>query len=182
MERLFRRAGLSLSMSEGFHPKPRMSFPSALAVGIAGNDEVMELELSQEMTADEVLAALQGHLPPGLSIKSVEILPPGTKKAAVGHVTFEVPVPQERRDGLGERIGRLMAAPTHIVERDEERGPIDVRAYLEELSLAEGVLRMRLRVTPQGAARPREVLRALEMEDLESLGSQLSRTCVELEP
>ena len=32
-ERLFRRAGVALSMSEGFHPKPRMSFPSALAVG-----------------------------------------------------------------------------------------------------------------------------------------------------
>ena len=33
MERLFRRAGLQLGMSEGFHPKPRMSFPSALNVG-----------------------------------------------------------------------------------------------------------------------------------------------------
>ena len=30
------------SMSEGFHPKARMSFPSALALGIQGADEVME--------------------------------------------------------------------------------------------------------------------------------------------
>ncbi len=52
LERLFRRAELPLGMSEGFHPKPRMSFPSALAVGIAGTDEVMELELSQQRTAD----------------------------------------------------------------------------------------------------------------------------------
>ena len=35
-ERLFRRAGVPLGMTEGFHPKPRMNFPSALAVGIAG--------------------------------------------------------------------------------------------------------------------------------------------------
>ena len=34
-ERWFRRAGVALRRSEGFHPKPRMSFPSALAVGIA---------------------------------------------------------------------------------------------------------------------------------------------------
>ena len=42
LERLFRRAGLALSFSEGFHPKPRMTFPLALAVGIEGVDEVME--------------------------------------------------------------------------------------------------------------------------------------------
>ncbi|HBO42708.1 MAG TPA: hypothetical protein DD670_01970 [Planctomycetaceae bacterium] len=36
MERLFRRAELPLGMSQGFHPKPRMSFPTALALGIGG--------------------------------------------------------------------------------------------------------------------------------------------------
>jgi radical SAM-linked protein len=40
-ERLFRRAGVALSMTEGFHPKPRINFPSALAVGIAGMDELL---------------------------------------------------------------------------------------------------------------------------------------------
>ena len=29
-------------MSEGFHPKPRISFPSALGLGITGRQEVME--------------------------------------------------------------------------------------------------------------------------------------------
>jgi radical SAM-linked protein len=59
-ERLIRRAGLPLSMTEGFHPKPRMNFPSALAVGITGLDEVVELELCEERTAEELLE----HLPP----------------------------------------------------------------------------------------------------------------------
>ena len=50
-ERLLRRAGVTLRMSQGFHPKPRMTFPSALAVGIEGTDEVMELELAESCTA-----------------------------------------------------------------------------------------------------------------------------------
>lgn len=181
MERLFRRASLSLSMSEGFHPKPRMSFPSALAVGITGCDEVMELELSEEMTADAVQAALVPHLPPGLSIKSVEVMPPGARKAAVRSVTFEVPVPPLRDDELRRQVARLWDAPSHVVERDEDRGPIDVRSYLDGLTLEGDLLRIRLRVTPLGTARPREVLRALGVEDLESLGFLLSRTAVELE-
>ena len=35
-ERAFRRAALPLGMSEGFHPKPRMSIPAALGLGIEG--------------------------------------------------------------------------------------------------------------------------------------------------
>ena len=44
-ERLLRRAGLQLAFSQGFHPKPRISFPSALALGIEALDEVVELEV-----------------------------------------------------------------------------------------------------------------------------------------
>jgi uncharacterized protein (DUF2344 family) len=43
LERLFRRAGLALKMSEGFHPKPRLSFPLPMAVGTTGLDEVREV-------------------------------------------------------------------------------------------------------------------------------------------
>ena len=39
-ERWLRRAGLPLRRSEGFHPKPKLSFPLAMALGIAGLDEV----------------------------------------------------------------------------------------------------------------------------------------------
>ena len=77
LERLFRRAGLSLGMSEGYRPKPRMNFPLALAVGIEGRREVMELEVNEAPPADELLARLRAQAPPGLRIESLEVLPPG---------------------------------------------------------------------------------------------------------
>jgi radical SAM-linked protein len=181
LERLFRRAELPLGMSEGFHPKPRMSFPSALAVGIAGTDEVMELELCQERTAEEILAALRPHLPPGLAINSLELMPEGARKAQVRFVQFELPVPAERCAEAARRVDRLWGEETHVVEREEGRGPVDVRSYIDRLELDGERLRMRLRVTGEGAARPREVLQALGLEDLESQGFYLSRTAVELE-
>jgi len=79
--RLFRRGGLELSKSEGFHPKPRFSVPSALAVGLGGAGEVVELELAKDMKADEILAAVQPHCPEGLAILAAEMLPQGTAKA-----------------------------------------------------------------------------------------------------
>lgn len=182
MERLFRRAGLSLSMSEGFHPKPRMSFPSALAVGIAGEDEVMELELSTETTSDELRAVLEPHLPPGMTIKHVEIMPEGAKKAAVNRVTFEVRLPAECLEEAAAGISKLLAAETSIVEREAGKGPIDLRPYIEELALAGDMLRMQLKVTPLGSARPREVLGALGLAHVEGLGFEMARTVVELQP
>src|SRR5687768_4212376 len=70
-ERLFRRMGLRLSMSEGFHPKARMTFPSALALGIAAHDEVMELELAEPADAADLAARFTALAPPGLVVFDV---------------------------------------------------------------------------------------------------------------
>ena len=182
MERLFRRGGLRLGMSQGFHPKPRMSFPSALAVGIAGCDEVMELELAQTRTAEQLRRQLEPHAPPGLTLKSIEILPSGTKKARVRSLTYRMPVPPPRHREAAQRVAELLARRCHRIGRPNRRTTIDLRQCLESLTLADGVLQMRLRPYPHGTPSPREVLTVLEMADLQREGFPLTRTGVELQP
>ena len=180
MERLFRRVGLPLSFSEGFHPKPRMTFPLALAVGIEGDDEVMELELAETTTAEELLRRLAPHAPPGLAFRAVEVLPEGSKKASVHSVTYEAPIPAPDQAGLGRRIESLLAASSRPIERARGRAPIDLRPLLSELTFAEGVLKMRLHVDSRGSVGPREVLAALGLAGIERQGSHLRRTAVEI--
>ncbi|MHC4178908.1 MAG: TIGR03936 family radical SAM-associated protein, partial [Planctomycetota bacterium] len=153
-ERLFRRAGLPLAMSQGFHPKPRMTFPSALAVGIEAVDEVLELEVTESCDASELARRLIPHAPPGLTFKSVEVLPEGAKKARLRSLTYQVPIPQRSRDGLAERIDHLMAGSHCPIQRPNRRTAVDLRPLLEELSLREGVLRIRLRADGGGTAGP----------------------------
>ena len=181
LERLFRRAGLPLGMSQGFHPKPRMTFPSALAVGIEGIDELMEFELAEASTAEEVLARLRPHTPPGLTLKSVEVLPEGSQKARVRSVSYQVPIPPQCRAEVCDRIDRLMAGSSHPIRRPNRLTPVDLRPLLEELTLREGVLLMRLRIDGRGSARPREVLSALGLADLELQGVHLTRAAVEVQ-
>ncbi len=180
MERLFRRAGLTLGMSEGFHPKPRMSFPSALAVGIEGRDEVMELELAESYAVEELAERLRGHALPGLEFHTLELLAPGTPKAQLRSGTYQVPIPATCQAELAERVERLWAAASWPIQRPRGRAPLDLRPFLEELTLADGVLTIRLRIDPQGSASPRDVLAALGLADLEHQGSYLTRTTVEL--
>jgi radical SAM-linked protein len=182
LERLFRRAGLRLEMSEGFHPKPRVSFPSALALGIEGRDEVVELELAEPVDAESLLERLRAHAVDGLGFRGAELLPPGTKKAQVQSVTYEAAIPAARRAETADRAGRLWDSPRSVVPRGDGGPEVDVRAALAELTLVEGRLRMRLRASPQRSAGPRDVLAALGLADLLEQGFPVVRTAVELQP
>lgn len=179
-ERLFRRAGLALSFSEGFHPKPRMTFPLALAVGIEGVDEVMEVELAEPYDAEELRRRLTLQAPPGLEFHAIDVLPEGHRKAQVRSAVYEVPIPNACNPVLREGIGRLLAAESWPIERARNRASIDLRPLVSELTLEENVLRMRLRVSQQGSVGPREVLSALNAGDIERQGGRLCRTAVEV--
>jgi radical SAM-linked protein len=181
LERLFRRAGLSLGMSEGYRPKPRMNFPLALAVGIEGRREVMELELNETPTADELLARLQSQALPGLRFESLEVLPPGGRKAHAVSASYEIAIPQSRLPGLEAAVQGLRSASSCMVRRPNRSAPIDLCATLLGLALQGDTLEMRLKTDPGGSAGPRDVLAALGLEDLEHDGIALTRTDVEID-
>jgi radical SAM-linked protein len=179
-ERLFRRAGLTLSFSEGFHPKPRMTFPLALAVGIEGVEEVMEIELAERYTAEELRQRLTPHAPPGLEFHNIDILPEGCKKVKVQSVSYDAAIPPSRQNGLSERIERLLHATSWPIERSHGRAAIDLRPLVSELALCDGLLQMRLHVDQNGSVGPREVLSALDLADIEHEGVCLRRNAVEV--
>ena len=182
LERLFRRGGLPLAMSQGFHPKPRMTFPLALAVGIEGREEVMEVELTEPVEAGAVLAGLRPLAPPGLELLRAELLPPGTRKARVTAAEYRLALGALRPAALEESVGRLLAAGAWPLQRPRRSTPIDLRASLLALELAGDVLAMRLRLAGGGSAGPRDVLAALGLGDLERQGARLVRTALELAP
>jgi len=181
-ERLFRRAGLPLAMSQGFHPKPRMSFPAALAVGIEGLDEVMEIELAEAITAEALLERLTACHVPGLDFHRVEVLPPGAggNKASVARVSYEIDVSSEREDEIARRVAELLASRRFPIQRPNRSRSIDLLEFLEALKLHEGILLMTFRVTQQANPGPRDVLRALGLDEFERHGACLRRTKVEL--
>jgi radical SAM-linked protein len=180
-ERLFRRAGVALSMTEGFHPKPRINFPSALAVGIAGLDELLEVDLAEMHTSDSLRASIEPQLPPGMALGAIEVLPAPDRKAQVTHVTFEQTIPADRLSALGARLVWLLAQSEFVIAREGRAAPLDLRPLINDLTMHGEVLRMRLNVGRDGSARPREVLAALQVPDLENEGYYLTRTSVEIE-
>lgn len=179
-ERTFRRAALPLSMSEGFHPKPRISFPSALALGIEGTDEVMEFELSEILAAEMLLQRIAEQAPPGLEIICVKAIEPGNGKAKLHRVTYEMAVPAERQETVEERIRQITEQANCPIQREGRVEPIDLKATLDKLEFCGGVVRFRLFADRAGSVRPREVLQAIGVDSLEQEGYCLKRSRVEI--
>ncbi|HQU45010.1 MAG: hypothetical protein B7Z73_11455 [Planctomycetia bacterium 21-64-5] len=179
-ERIFRRAGVALRMSEGFHPKPRMVFASALAMGVIGADEVLDVELADAWSVEQLRPALTARLLDGLSIKSLEILPADAPRSRVERVTYALTVPAERRAALAERLHGSPLAPLGgplAPQAEPRRGPV---GFVEQIELTGDRLQFTARVTPQGTTRPRELLAWLGLDDLDEQGVYLTRTTVEL--
>ena len=65
--RAFRKSGTPLLYSNGFNPKPRVSFPSALPVGVESECEFLLFSLTEERAPDELLAQLRSILPGDLA-------------------------------------------------------------------------------------------------------------------
>ena len=181
VERLFRRAGVALCESEGFHPKPRVHYPASLALGMTGLDEVLEADLADDsIQPGDLLVRLNGHSVPGLEFTAAECLTIQGKKGQPRVLQFEVSLPNDRAAEIGDKVADFLAATMWISQRDKK--PVDIRRLVEELSIVDGQLTMRLRVVNEAGARPRDVLEALGLSVDETLELDITRTHVEMAP
>ena len=165
LERLFRRSRLPIAMSQGYHPKLRMSFPSALPLGVAGEDEVLELELSETMNTDSVLDSLNRCSVDGLRFLSATVLASDDKKALLHSSFYEVNIPSEFRRSVETKIETLLSSETFPVEKHNGK-TVDLRPAVLSLDLDSQSDRLTVQLlTTQGPdAGIREFLQALELD------------------
>src|SRR5262245_39094580 len=174
-ERMLRRAGLPFASTEGFNPHPRLVFAQSLALGTVRRDEVAELELTEDLAAEEVGESLAVHAPPGLDILSVlRIDRKATRQVRLA--LYRGPRPPDAPADLPGRIDHLMAAAECWVERTRPRPRrLNIRPYVSALRLLPGVLEMDLTVTPTGSARPEEVVSGLGLAGWPDDGAVVER-------
>ena len=68
MQRAICRAHLPAAYSEGFNPHMKISFASALSVGVTSDAEYMDLELKKDICQPELFDKLSKALPPGVRL------------------------------------------------------------------------------------------------------------------
>jgi radical SAM-linked protein len=74
IQRGFRRARVPVEFSRGYHPKMRMSFAPALALGMRGLREMMDFRSSFEIESGEFCERVNDKLPQGIRMLGLERL------------------------------------------------------------------------------------------------------------
>jgi radical SAM-linked protein len=185
LERTLRRAEIPVAVSQGFNPRPKIVFALAMALGIEGRREVVVLDLAEPVAPDEVLGRLKSASPPGLDWLDAEAIAPGRSAPQVEAVQYALEIPIDRQDATRTYVAALMASTQwpYTRHRDGRDVAIDVRPFVLGAGLDPlGVLRFRMKIVPNGSARPEEVIDTLGLSDLLGQGSILVRTDVELVP
>ena len=170
-ERVCKRAGLPLSQSQGFSPRPKIALAAPLAVGVTSECELLDVLLDERVPLEDALLRLTPQLTPGLTIRTLteSALKQPSLQSLLRAASYEAEVADVRSaEEWRVEIAKLLAADSvpWSHQRGKETKEYDLRPLIFDLGLT-GVyagrasLAMRLRNDERGAGRPEQVARAL---------------------
>lgn len=143
MIRAIRRSGLPAWYTEGFHPHMYLMFPLALSLGAESLCEVMDIRLTEELPAEEILTRLNAALPEGL--RATGVREPRNVAQDIGSAAYEVVFSGE---GLLPLWEAFLAQPEILVEKKTKKGmkTVDIRPQITCEAAEETADGLRLRL------------------------------------
>ncbi len=121
VERAMRRSRFPIAYSQGFNPRPRMSFASALTLGATSEWELCQLDLARDLEEAAIRQAfdeLQNQLPAGMVIMEVWPIPSEKKNPyiQVRAAGFALTITGE---GAADRLSEFFASGPGIPQARE---------------------------------------------------------------
>jgi radical SAM-linked protein len=164
-ERACRRAGVPLSYTEGFSPRPKVSFGLALPTGHESLAEYLDLDVNDDGLEILTLPGrLTPALPVGIDVVAAAAVPPGADSLQHEVTSSTWVVELGDHDDLSGRIEDVLAADEIVVTRERKGRPVtdDIRPAIRSLVLEpdNATLAFELLVQQRGV-RPAELLSVL---------------------
>jgi radical SAM-linked protein len=176
LERAFRVAALPLAFTEGFSPRPKVSFGLALSTGHESDAEYVDLVFADTFDLDALPAMLTPALPEGIDVVGVVALADRAPalQEAVTCVEWRVDVARSDltdvdRAQLRDQVDAALALPAlPTTKRRKGRDVVeDVRPVIRRITVCDelstvgsAVVEMEMSTQPRGA-KPGEALAAI---------------------
>ena len=164
--RALARAGLPVRYTQGFNPLPRIWLLAARPVGVVGDEELLIIELSEDVSAQDVQDRLGAQLPEGITLKRVQPVAPDVLPR-VAEVSYQLAIPPELAVDVCEAVEKLAGSESCPVLRPRSgkraAKTVDIRPALSTIRYHEGVLAFTVRQGEGPGVRPADVLLALKL-------------------
>lgn len=163
IERILRRARLPVAMSQGFHPKPRVSYLSALPLGFSSDDESMELILDEDLPASETLARLNAASVDGLEFLTVITLEEDDPKQRPHSFVYDAEIPAALLETTRERLRAFMASTARPFEKPNGK-VVDARPPVARAAIDGARLTFELLAQTGPEVGARDIFACLELD------------------
>ena len=174
-ERALRRVGVSVAYSQGFSPRPKLSFGLALSTGHESEAEFLDLELSDEdgdwtaVRGEDLAVRLTAVLPVGLDVVAVAPVEKGDSlQQVVTSCTWAIEVDDVDREYMDAWVADVLSREEIVVERERKGKPVveDLRPHVLALGVTgtteTGIWLSADLGTQPRALRPTELLAAVD--------------------
>jgi radical SAM family uncharacterized protein/radical SAM-linked protein len=172
LPRVFRRAGFALYYTEGFSPRPQLTFGPPLALGMHSLAEFVDVSLTRDVDEDGLFDTLSRASEEGLDFLEVRHLPDGepslTKRIDV--IEYQVSLPEYIEDAYHDRLERFRIAeecPVTVTRKRKIR-TVDAKSIVVSAELTSPqTLTLRVAESSGTASlRPAEIVGAILGVDL----------------
>ncbi len=125
-QRAFKRAGLPLTHTKGFNPRPSVSIALPLSVGVESRCELLDFDLEGEaISCEEIMARLNPAL-----VRGVEVLgcyDDGKKLKELAYLSCKVSLEYDRGipSDAEATLSSLFASSSLVVEKKSKNGTSD---------------------------------------------------------
>ena len=132
--RAFRRAGVDLVYSSGYHPMPKVSFALALPVGTESLAEILDIQVKDIQNTSQTIARLNTELPSGIRVLFMKEVPTNAPPPRIKESYFHIKINGSFNKGNLDRFLRLNTYPVIRKHRNGDR-TVDIRSQVKKLNL-----------------------------------------------
>jgi radical SAM-linked protein len=171
------RAKWPVEMSQGFSPRPKISFYAPLPAGTAGQEEYFDAVLTKPWSLSALARGLSGTLPAGFSLHEVQEAPDKEEplELRIAASAYALDLKGVNVDDLSRSLDAFMAASQvpFVVVRPKESRNVDLRPFILDMgkpNLVSGerlLLEMTIRHDEGRTIRPQWVLGSLSQFGLD---------------
>lgn len=177
MYRALRRADIPVEYTQGFNPQPKISFATALSLGVESEGEYIDIELNGHVDENEFIKKVNACLPEGINmIKAAYV---NDKKSVMSLIRWSQYVIKLRlnddmgKDKLNEMITKVLSMDSLTYKKiGKKKGrkvvkEVEVKGLIKDIDIlmydeGEVILKCTLRTGSDGNLKPEALVQILE--------------------
>jgi len=176
--RAFRRAGIQLVYSKGYHPMPRISFVTALPVGMESRVETMDIETMDAVDPLSLMKEVNKQLPEGISISKAVMLGKNRGKPRLKQSQYVVTLQENLLKESA--VAQFLHSDTWQVTKPTSKGErkVNARGLVESIEiLSPDSLQMRIHHNSGPGLNAKEIVAAVfSLNPSETAGIRIVKT------